>query len=69
MPTGEPEFWIISSAQMDRAVVAYDCSVPTLLETVQVPERKAADYSEQRTRILLQSNATLNILRQVDAIQ
>ena len=68
MPSEEPGFRNISRAQMDRAVVAYDCSVPTLLETVQIPEKKAADCGEQRTRILLQRNATLNILQHVDAI-
>ena len=68
MPLEDSGFRNISRAQMDRAVIAYDCSVPTLLETVQIPERKAADCGEQRTRVLLQRNATLNILQHVDAI-
>ena len=59
-------FQNISRAQMDRAVVAYDCSVPTLLETVQIPEKKATDCTEQRTRVILQANATLNVLQRVE---
>ena len=64
----DQNFANISRTQMDRAVVAYDCSVPTLLETVQIPEKKASDCGEQRTRVLRQRNATLNILQQVETV-
>ena len=59
-------FQNVSRAQMDRAVVAYDCSVPTLLETVQIPEKKATDCADQKTRVILQQNATLNVLQRVE---
>ena len=66
--TEDQKFANISRDQVNRAVVAYDCSVPTLLETVQIPEKKASDCSEQRTKVLRQRNATLNILQQVDTV-